>query len=335
VTSTTGTATEASLYDGANLLARYSPSGSPQTFVNGAGLNTPLEVSQGGTAGPYYYLSDALGSTTALTNPAGSAVTTYAYSPFGTATTSGAATSNPLTYTGQAQDPTGLYYYHDRYYDPATHRFISTDPAPASNPYTYADNSPTNFIDPTGADAVESALLFQYDQAIANDFQALLNGIVNYLQTCASAELTPGANSSLACSQGFLSASIIYNEVQAADSTGLGLVVSDPFVALTVGSLFSGAAAAGQTALDQSVTGPLSLQPIVSSGVASSGQAFQAGIFGALAGAAGATSDPLKLEAPTTADIVNFEGSYFINAANSAGSAQSCYLTFTSGKTAC
>ena len=223
----------------------------------------------------------------------------------------------------------------DRYYDPATHRFISTDPAPASNPYTYADNSPTNFIDPTGADAVESALLFQYDQAIANDFQALLNGIVNYLQTCASAELTPGANSSLACSQGFLSASIIYNEVQAADSTGLGLVVSNPFVALTVGSLFNGAAAAGQTALDQSMTGPLSLQPIVSSGVSGGGQTLQAGIFGALAGASGATSDPLKREAPTTADIVNFESSYFINAANSAGSAQSCYLTFTSGRTAC
>ncbi|MGE5194396.1 MAG: RHS repeat-associated core domain-containing protein, partial [Deltaproteobacteria bacterium] len=58
-------------------------------------------------------------------------------------------------FTGQVWDSdAGLYWYHARWYDPHTGRFISQDPAgfAAGDPnlYRYVGNGPTNFIDPTG-----------------------------------------------------------------------------------------------------------------------------------------------------------------------------------------
>ncbi|PYU65848.1 MAG: hypothetical protein DMG56_02085 [Acidobacteria bacterium] len=41
---------------------------------------------------------------------------------------SGAATTNSFAYTGRELDPTGLYFYRDRYYNPQLGRFISEDP---------------------------------------------------------------------------------------------------------------------------------------------------------------------------------------------------------------
>lgn len=51
---------------------------------------------------------------------------------------------------------TGLYYYRARYYDPKIGRFISEDPIKfeaGPNFYTYVDNNPTNYTDPTGLEA--------------------------------------------------------------------------------------------------------------------------------------------------------------------------------------
>ncbi len=63
-------------------------------------------------------------------------------------------TGNDLLYTGREYDrSTGLYYYRARYYDLEIGRFISEDPlgfAAGINFYTYVDNNPVNFNDPTG-----------------------------------------------------------------------------------------------------------------------------------------------------------------------------------------
>jgi RHS repeat-associated protein len=52
---------------------------------------------------------------------------------------------------------TGQYYYRARYYDAAVGRFISEDPigfiAGDTNLSRYVDNSPTNFVDPSGLEA--------------------------------------------------------------------------------------------------------------------------------------------------------------------------------------
>jgi RHS repeat-associated protein len=64
-------------------------------------------------------------------------------------------------YTGQINDgATGLYYYNARYYDPALHKFIQADtivPDPNDpqtlNRFSYVNNNPVKYIDPTGHDA--------------------------------------------------------------------------------------------------------------------------------------------------------------------------------------
>jgi RHS repeat-associated protein len=94
------------------------------------------------------------------------------YGPWGQVrAVSGSLTSEPLNYTGQRLDGTGLLYYHARYYDPALARFVSADsvvpnasglsigpdtpsPGPANpqnlNRYAYVTNNPLNHADPTG-----------------------------------------------------------------------------------------------------------------------------------------------------------------------------------------
>jgi RHS repeat-associated protein len=75
-----------------------------------------------------HYLGDALGSTVALTNPAGTAATTYTFEPFGRTETTGTPSGNAFRFTGREDDSTGLYYYRARYYDPGRRRRIGQDP---------------------------------------------------------------------------------------------------------------------------------------------------------------------------------------------------------------
>lgn len=65
----------------------------------------------------------------------------------------GAASTNPVQYTGRENDGTGLYYYRNRYYSPLLSRFVSEDPiglAGGINTYSYVENNPLSFTDPEG-----------------------------------------------------------------------------------------------------------------------------------------------------------------------------------------
>ena len=64
------------------------------------------------------FLTDALGSTLALLDPAGAIQTQYSYEPFGRTTVAGAFDSDSFRYTGRETDETGLNYNRARYYHP-------------------------------------------------------------------------------------------------------------------------------------------------------------------------------------------------------------------------
>src|SRR5207302_6670490 len=78
------------------------------------------------------------------------------FDSFGNITAQSNSANQPLfAFTGQMWDAdAGLYWYHARWYDPHTGRFISQDPsgfaAGDPNLYRYVTNDPTNFTDPTG-----------------------------------------------------------------------------------------------------------------------------------------------------------------------------------------
>jgi RHS repeat-associated protein len=99
------------------------------------------------------YLTDFLGSTTALADDAGAIKTTYGYEPYGEATSTGEATVNSFQYTGRENDGIGLYYYRARYYSPKSKRFISEDPIGQKgglNTYRYVKNNPLLYTDALG-----------------------------------------------------------------------------------------------------------------------------------------------------------------------------------------
>ncbi|MBL8024468.1 MAG: RHS repeat-associated core domain-containing protein [Elusimicrobia bacterium] len=93
-----------------------------------------------------------------MTNTTGDQTQSMEYLPFGGLFKREGTASTDWQYTGQRQDDsTGLYFYNARYYDPGLGKFVSPDPI-ISNPYnpqnlnrySYVENNPINYIDPTG-----------------------------------------------------------------------------------------------------------------------------------------------------------------------------------------
>ncbi|MFI6697850.1 RHS repeat-associated core domain-containing protein [Streptomyces sp. NPDC050509] len=149
--TTVGGTTNRFLTDGSNPLTQQSGSGETKATVATSGLDEYLTRTENGRT--QVYLTDALGTVVGLADPDGTVATRYTYDPNGQPTTTGAASTNPYTFTGRENDGTGLLHYRNRYYDPETGRFISQDPigyAGGTNLYEYALSSPTTYTDPSG-----------------------------------------------------------------------------------------------------------------------------------------------------------------------------------------
>lgn len=138
-------------YDGNDIVAEINNGAVSTTYLRGLNIDEPFVRRSG--SGDEHYLSDALGSTLALTDNTGAVTTRYSYDPFGNTTVTGTS-NNPFQYTGRENDGTGLYYYRARYYSPKLQRFISEDPIGFAggdvNFYAYVLNNPVNLIDPLG-----------------------------------------------------------------------------------------------------------------------------------------------------------------------------------------
>jgi len=128
------------LYDGANPVQELSGVTPTANLLTG-GLDEYFTRTD--SAGARHFLTDALGSTTALTDSTGAVQSSYTYEPFGNTTLSGTSTTNSFAYTAREADlaSPAIYYYRARYYSPTLQRFVSEDPAQLlsrANQYAYS-----------------------------------------------------------------------------------------------------------------------------------------------------------------------------------------------------
>ncbi|MEV4598349.1 RHS repeat-associated core domain-containing protein [Amycolatopsis sp. NPDC049253] len=167
---TTATSTTAFTWDG---------SSTPNLLFDGttAYLYGPdgLPIEQTGPTGANWFVHNNIGSTIALLTNTGTVGATYAYSPYGTPSHTGTATTS-LQYTGQYLDSeSGFLYLHARYYDPTTATFLTVDPDVDTThaAYAYAGDNPVNASDPGGLASLCTYAQEKHDPAlIARDCKA-------------------------------------------------------------------------------------------------------------------------------------------------------------------
>jgi RHS repeat-associated protein len=142
--------------------------------------------------GQMYYQYDGLGSVRSLSDRKGMTRGLYAYDSFGKPLLSASPVDNDFQYTGeQVDDETGLIYLRSRYYDPEIGRFISRDPfagfdtsTQSLNRYTYVQNNPVRYADPSGKNPVLAAVgLAGFYGACANTGWYIGEQAAIYVQT--------------------------------------------------------------------------------------------------------------------------------------------------------
>jgi len=124
------------------------------------------------TAETFYVHTDHLGTPQRLTDENRATVWSAAYDPFGAATVNqdpdndGNAVVMNMRFPGQYFDgETGLHYNYYRYYDPATGRYLRSDPIGLDgglNTYGYVGGNPVRYVDLYGLiTAKESRELYE------------------------------------------------------------------------------------------------------------------------------------------------------------------------------
>jgi len=181
------------LYDGANPVQELSGTTASANLLTG-GVDEYFQRTDA-AAGARNFLTDALGSTVALADSAGTVQTSYTFEPFGNTTVTGAATTNSFSYTGRELDATGLYFYRARYYNQSIGRFISEDPigfAGGINLYGYAGQNPISLKDSSGLQSTNDLI------ANAITWGRKLHNRLNNLARCADSTSQVGSINSVA-----------------------------------------------------------------------------------------------------------------------------------------
>ena len=124
-------------------------------------------------AGTFYAHQNARGDVVTMTDAGGTVVESFRYDDFGNRNfgngNAPSTTGNPYGFQGRRFDPeTGLHYFRNRYYNPATGRFLERDPVwdglNVGNQYTFAGNGPATRKDPYGT----STLVFVNSRDLAH-----------------------------------------------------------------------------------------------------------------------------------------------------------------------
>ena len=188
-------------YDGSANIILETTAENAVTAKNIRGIHLISRENTG--AEPFYYLFNAHGDVTKLTDELGNVIKDYNYDPFGNEKSSelnplggnlsislwqteAAAIDNPFRYCGEYLDSeTNNYYLRARYYDAEIGRFLSedtytgqvTDPL-SLNFYIYCKNNPIRYIDPTGhatyqIGGLDLAPTFEFDPGFTYDPDAI------------------------------------------------------------------------------------------------------------------------------------------------------------------
>ncbi|MCE3202638.1 RHS repeat domain-containing protein [Paenibacillus sonchi] len=142
----------------AEVITEEKNSGQKANYVRGDRVLVKKEKTDGKDFKDYYYLYNGHGDVTQIVDTSGKIVNSYTYDEWGNILNQTEEISNPFKYTGEMYDEeTGLYYLRARYYDPSIGRFLNEDTyeGKIDNPlslnlYTYVENNPLNFTDPSG-----------------------------------------------------------------------------------------------------------------------------------------------------------------------------------------
>ena len=165
ISKTVGTVATRFVHDGWRVIEEYSESGLLQgSYVYGSYLDEVLTLKRGSEE--FYFHTDDLWNTVALTDEDGEVIERYDYGDYGQpefyapngTPRGGSIVANPCLFTGQRYDAeSGLYWCKTRYLEPETGRFTTRDilgiwgdPANLGNGYTYAANNPWSMLDPFG-----------------------------------------------------------------------------------------------------------------------------------------------------------------------------------------
>jgi len=135
------------LWDGGSIVAELADSAVTDIYLRGANL---IYAQESGVKA--YYSYNAHGDVVQLADSSGNVTKEYKYDAFGVEYNQDENDTNPWRYCGEYFDlSSGTYYLRARYYSPAIGRFLTEDPIRAGlNWYTYANNNPVLFIDPSG-----------------------------------------------------------------------------------------------------------------------------------------------------------------------------------------
>jgi RHS repeat-associated protein len=130
-------------------------------------LGTELLAAKKSSSEKMFYHNDHLTGVNVITDMNAAQSELMEYDPWGKLSryeSTGNGIDTLHGYTGQELDQeTDLYYYGGRYYDPQLARFVQPDPFSVKpsqpqelNRYSYANNNPYRYIDPTGYDDDDS-----------------------------------------------------------------------------------------------------------------------------------------------------------------------------------
>ena len=143
------------------LIGEYQSDGAPiREYIYRDGTPAALLDYRDNVDSPevYWYHTDHLGTPRVVADQQGGVVWQAGYRPFGTAEIQVSLIDQTLRFPGQYFDEeSGLHYNYFRYYDPATGRYLRSDPIGLDgglNTYAYVVANPLRFSDPRGLDNV-------------------------------------------------------------------------------------------------------------------------------------------------------------------------------------